>query len=77
MTVTAAGLELALALVAGSVPVEGVAHLPVPRVLLEHVLLLELLLLAQADPGQLEQQPGNRDLGQKELIRPARLCKSL
>ena len=55
MAVTAAGLELGLPLVAGSVSVQGVPHLPVPRVLLEHVLLLKLLLLTEADPGQLEQ----------------------
>merc|ERR1719468_1056162 len=46
VSVTAAGLELGLPLVAGSVSVQGEPHLPVPRVLLEHVLLLKLLLLA-------------------------------
>ena len=55
MTVTAAGLELGLPLVAGSVPVQGEPHLPVPRVLLEHVLLLKLFFLAEADTWQLEQ----------------------
>ena len=60
MAIPAAGLELGLPLVAGSVPVEGVPHLGLPRVLLEHVLLLKLFLLTEADPGQLEQQPEER-----------------
>ena len=45
MSVAAAGLELGLAFVNGSVPVEGVAHLALPHVLLEQVLALELLAL--------------------------------
>ena len=56
VAIAAAGLELGLALVHGPVPVEGVAHLAVTRVLLEDVLLLELLLLLQHHARQLEQQ---------------------
>lgn len=56
MAIAAAGLELGLALVHGPVPVEGVAHLAVPRVLLEDVLLLELVLLLGNNSRQFEEQ---------------------